>query len=199
MTIKEFMERTGHFPSVEEYSAIEKEYMSFDGDKDEFCKMYRDNIDGFAEMIQCRVDWANINRKAGQLRKEAQLMREIRELRARIEQELDWKPYEDKENVSQSEYAKLAAGAEVGNCSRYMTDEEAKKWICDEFDFDPEKVKIIHDIDELEVNRHREVRKTGRKIDRRPVYCATDYYYIRFYTNLGCYEAWNGDLRKFYH
>ena len=79
-----------------------------------------------------------------------------------------------------------------------MTDDEAIHWICDEFDFDPSKITIIHEIDEYEINRHRQLRKTGRKIDRRPVYCATDYHYIRFNTSRWYYEVWNDQLRPFY-
>ena len=82
-----------------------------------------------------------------------------------------------------------------------MTDAEALDWICSEFSFDRSKVTILHEIDEYEVNRHNQLRRTGKKIDRRPVYCATDYHYIRF--NVGrstswMWEAWNGQLRPFY-
>lgn len=38
MTIKEFIERTGFYPTYEHYKFIEKSYMDFDGDKDAFCK-----------------------------------------------------------------------------------------------------------------------------------------------------------------
>ena len=79
-----------------------------------------------------------------------------------------------------------------------MTDEEAKDWICSEFDFDRDKIIILHEIDEYEINRHRQLRKTGRKIDRRPVYCATDYHYIRFNTSRWYYEVWNDTLCPFY-
>ena len=81
-----------------------------------------------------------------------------------------------------------------------MTDDEAIHWICDEFDFDPSEITIIHEIDEYEINRHRQLRKTGRKIDRRPVYCATDYHYIRFNVGRGAWqwEAWNGQIRPFW-
>lgn len=124
--------------------------------------------------------------------------RRIEELTEKLDKELEWKPYEDNENVSQADYEKLAAGADTGRCSHYMTDEEATRWICDEFDFDPAKITIVHEIDEYEVNRHWQLRKTGKKIDRRPVYCATDYHYIRFNASRWFYEIWNGQLRPFY-
>ena len=111
---------------------------------------------------------------------------------------MGWKPYEMRENVTQADYAKLAEGAENGNCSYYMTDEEAKDWICSEFDFDRSKITILHEVDEWEINRHGQLRKTGKKIDRRPVYCATDYHYIRFNTSRWYYEVWNDMLRPYY-
>ncbi|KQM12056.1 hypothetical protein AOA80_04665 [Methanomassiliicoccales archaeon RumEn M1] len=61
-----------------------------------------------------------------------------------------------------------------------MTDAEALDWVCGEFGFDRSKVTILYEIDGYEVNRHHQLRRTGKKIDRRPVYCATDYHYIRF-------------------
>ncbi len=70
-----------------------------------------------------------------------------------------------------------------------MTDDEAIRWICDEFDFDPSKITILHEIDEYEVNRHHRLRKTGRKIDRRPVYCATDYHYHELDSGRRCGRA----------
>ena len=43
MEIKEFEKRTGYFPTTEEYKTIEKFYMNFNGDKDEFCEAYKKN------------------------------------------------------------------------------------------------------------------------------------------------------------
>lgn len=65
-------------------------------------------------------------------------------------------------------------------------------------DADGLATKIQHEIDEYEINRHHQLRKTGKKIDRRPVYCATDYHYIRFNTSRWYYEVWNDQLRPFY-
>ena len=52
MEIKEFEKRTGYFPTTEEYKTIEKFYMNFDGDKDEFCEAYKKNEGFIAEKIQ---------------------------------------------------------------------------------------------------------------------------------------------------
>lgn len=84
--------------------------------------------------------------------------------------------------------------------ARYMTDAEALNWICTEFGFDRSKVTILHEIDAQEITRHNHCRASGRKIDRRPIYCATDYHYIRFNVGRGewQWEAWNGHIRPFW-
>lgn len=198
MMREEFEKLTGFYPTAELYAQIEAAYTDFPGDKVAFCKAYKKNEDGLAEKIQRTVDMAQI--KAQQEAEKAQKATEARitELEKALEREQEWKPYEMSGNVSQADYEKLADGAETGRCSRYMTDAEAIAWICDEFDFDPSKITILHEIDEYEINRHRQLRKTGKKIDRRPVYCATDYHYIRFNTSRWYYEVWNGQLRPFY-
>lgn len=198
MMIQEFEERTGFYPDHALYSFIEQVYTESDLDKDAFCKAYKKNENGFAEKIQ-----RDFNAAAWKAEREntAEITRrdtEIEKLRKELDREQEWKPYEMTGNVPQADYAKLADGAESGNASHYMTDEEALDWICSEFDFDRSKVTILHEVDEYEVNRHRQLRKTGRKIDRRPVYCATDYQYIRFNTSRWYYECWNDSLRPFY-
>lgn len=198
MMLEEFEKRTGYFPTMEEYAAIEKAYTEFNGDKDAFCKAYKKNEDGIAERIQREVNMQNLNAQREAEKAQKAMEERIAELEKALELEQEWQPYESSSNVQQADYERLAEGAETGKCSHYMTDAEAIAWICDEFDFDPSKITIIHEIDEYEVNRHHRLRKTGRKIDRRPVYCATDYHYIRFNTSRWCYEVWNGQLRPFY-
>ena len=113
----------------------------------------------------------------------------------------EFRSYEDTHNITQEQYADLAESV-PGGAARYMTDAEALDWICSEFGFDRSKVTILHEIDEYEVNRHHQLRRTGKKVDRRPIYCATDYHYIRFNVGRGTgwmWEAWNGQLRPFYN
>lgn len=139
------------------------------------------------------------NKLAEELKRIAVLEKENANLKQSLEYEQEWLPYEDKHNVKQSAYAELAKGAETeNNSSRYMTDTEAIELVCAEFGFDPSKVTIVHEISEEEINRHRQCRKTGNKIDRRPVYCASDYYYVRFDACHNHYEAWNEELCPFY-
>lgn len=194
MMLKEFETRTGYFPAMKEYEAIEKAYIEFGGDKDAFCNAYKENEDGIAEKIQYEVNMQYIHTQQLMDSYKAQII----ELKKALEREEEWKLCENPNNVRQNDYERLAEGAETGNHSYYMTDAEAIARICDVFDFDPSKITIIHEVDELEVNRHKFLRKTGQKIERHPVYCAPDYYYIRFNTSYWYYEVWNGQLRPFY-
>ena len=202
MMLEEFESRTGFYPTLDHYSFIEKAYTESDLDKDAFCQLYKKNENGIADAIARKASNAAIitadKAEKETAKKISDLEKEVQRLTAQLDREQEWKPYEMQDNVSQADYAKLAEGAEDGKCSHYMTDEEAKDWICSEFDFDRDKVTILHEVDEWEINRHRQLRSTGKKIDRRPVYCATDYHYIRFNTSRWYYEVWNGTLRPFY-
>jgi hypothetical protein len=167
-------------------------------DKDAFCKAFKKNDGGIAERIQQEVNMVAFKASRKHAADITRRDFEIERLKKELEREQEWKPYKMEQNTKQADYAELAKGAADGMWAHYMTDEEAKDWVCSEFDFDPSKVTILHEIDEYEINRHRQLRKTGRKVDRRPVYCATDYYYIRFNTSHCYYEVWNDTLCPFY-
>ncbi|WP_204791349.1 hypothetical protein [Oscillibacter sp. CU971] len=204
MMLSEFVERTGFEPMPAEYAKIEEAYCGFNGDKDAFCKAFVAG-DGEKKIYQARA--AVIDRLNGKIleldktiqRSGAEHERQLSALQAELDKELEWKPYEFTQNIPQVEYAELAKCV-VSGSARYMTDDEALDWVCREFGFDHSQVTILHEIDEQEINRHNLCRASGRKIDRRPVYCATDYHYIRF--NAGCgawqWEVWNGQIRPFY-
>jgi hypothetical protein len=205
MLREEFEKRTGIYPPQNLYNKIEETYMDYSDDKDSFCNAYAKNINGLAEKIQQESNTTELKLKADISRmvdeykgKIQNLKSEIEKIKEELEKEQEWKPYESTQNVPQEDYEKLAEGAEFGKNSHYMSDAEAIQWICGEFDFVPSKIKIIHEIDEYKINRHNHIKKTGKKIDRRPVYCATDYYYIRFNTTRWYYEATNGQLQPFY-
>ena len=199
MTIEEFEKRTGFYPTQVQYEAIERAYMDFNGDKDAFCKAYKKNADGIAERIQREVNMATFKTQNAQAAELTRRDVEIERLKKELEREQEWKPYEDTHNITQEQYTSLAESI-PGGAARYMTDAEALDWVCWEFGFDRSQVTILHEIDEQEINRHNRCRASGRKIDRRPVYCATDYHYIRFNAGGGAWqwEAWNGQLRPFY-
>ena len=195
MMIEEFEKRTGFYPTLVQYEAIERAYMDFNGDKDAFCKAYKKN----AERIQQEVNMATLKAQRDQAAELDRRDIEIERLKAELEREQEWKPYEDTHNVTQAQYTDLAESV-PGGAARYMTDAEALDWVCSEFGFDRSKVTILHEIDGYEVNRHNRLRRTGKKIDRRPIYCATDYHYIRFNVGRGAWqwEAWNGQIRPFW-
>lgn len=204
MMLSEFVERTGFEPMPAEYAKIEEAYCGFNGDKDAFCKAFVAG-DGEKKIYQARA--AEIDRLNGKIldmdktfqQSNTEYERRLAALQAELDQELEWKPYEFTKNISQAEYAELAKCVDRGS-ARYMTDDEALDWVCREFGFDRSQVTILHEIDEQEINRHNYCRSSGRKIDRRPVYCATDYHYIRFNAGGGAWqwEAWNGQMRPFW-
>jgi len=199
MMIEEFEQRTGFYPTMQQYAAIERAYMDFGGDKDAFCKAYKENTDGIAERIQREVNLDAIKRERDQAAELTRRDNEIERLKKELEREQEWKHYEDINNVTQAQYADLAGSVPSG-AAHYMTDDEALDWICDEFGFDRSKVTILHEVNEYEINRHCQLRRTEKKIDRRPIYCATDYHYIRFNVGRGewQWEAWNGQIRPFW-
>ena len=108
--------------------------------------------------------------------------REIDELTAELDRELEWKPSDGAgTNMRQSDYAHLA------DCGKTMTDEEAKAFIADECGFAPEKIHILHEVNTYEVNKHRRLRKSAT-FDRAPVYESTDWNYVRF--DCACFIIW---------
>ncbi len=120
------------------------------------------------------------------------LKNEIHSLENRLDKELEWKPYTESNNVSQEEYEHLAKDS----TSRFLSEEEAKDLLYDWFGFAKEKVKIINSVNVYEINRHGYLRKVGT-IERKPVYNATDWNYIRFNCGYGAYELWNGNIGLF--
>ena len=194
MMLHEFEARTGFYPTESFYQYIEKRYMESGMDKDEFCKAYKENVNGMAEAIAREVALKEARNEAEHKKKIQELQNQLADLRNRLDRELEWKPY-DISRVPEDDYTELAKDAADGSCAcaHYMTDSEAIDWICDEFDFDPSKVTIVHEIPKYEISRHRQLRETD-VLDRRPVYYATDYYYICFRTKHQSFEAWNGEL-----
>lgn len=194
MMINEFEQRTGYFPTMKEYEAIERAYMAYDGDKDAFCEAYKKNEGGLAEKIQREVNTEQINAQAEADKTTKEYEARNKELEAQLERELEWKPYEDKDNVQQADYIKLQSDSST----RILTDEEAKDLLYDWYGFAKEKITILHTVPVYEVNRHRLLRKIG-DLDRRPLYNATDWNYIRFDCGCMSYELCDDNLRPYLH
>lgn len=192
MMINEFTKLTGIYPTADLYKAIEAAYYEFDGDKVAFCRAYKENADGLAEVI---CNSANAAAEKAQREHAAELSRkdiQIDALTKQVEREQEWKPYVDTNNYQQNRYDELR------KAGRVMTDDEAKDLLYDEFGFAREKVTIYHSIPAYEVNRHRQLRKVG-EIERLPLYEATDWNYIRFDCGRMTYELINDDVRPFLH
>lgn len=188
MMREEFERMTGIYVTSDLYRMIEAVYYNFDGDKQTFCKAYKENKDGLASTIQRAVNMENMKQKQAHEDEVKALRAEIEQLRKDLDAEQEWRPYEDERPVSQQDYEKLKKGIEP------MTDAAAKDWLYQEFGFASSQVRIIREVDEYEINRHNQLRPTGRKIAREPYYSATDHYYIRFDCAGRSWEAWNGSL-----
>ena len=193
MMISEFIERTGFEPTASEYAKIEDAYYDFSGNKDEFCKAF---VKNGGEKELCKARAAEIVKLKSQLiemekQHKAEMEareKQIAELNADLDRELEWKPSTGTgTNMTQERYEHLA------NCGQVMSDEEAKKFIADECGFDPEKIHILHEVNTYEVNKHRRLRVAGT-FDRAPMYESTDWNYIRFDCACFMYEFINGQL-----
>ena len=195
MLYREFTERTGIYPDANMYAAIEDAYYDFDGDKNDFCKAYKANKDGLAEKIaisSCKRAEIALNKKDEEIEDVRddlnQAKAKIMRLEAQLERELEWKPYNDKDAVSDNDYVMGKAAAH-----QIMEDDEAKAWISEEFGFAKNKIAILHERGEFEISRHGQLRKIG-EVNRDPWYNATDWYYVQFQVCGMIYEAYNGSL-----
>lgn len=197
MTIKEFTERTGFYPTYEHYQAIERFYMRSDDNKDTFREAYKNNVDGIAEKIARAADRdfekeAEAGKKA-YARMKDRIARQadiINDLQAQLDAELEWTPCKDAgTRMTQRDYVKLRED----RFTKTMTDEEAANFIAEELGFNAERVRIVRKAETYEVNKHRRMR-VAEIYDREPLYGATDWNYVRFDVNGIEYEYINGQL-----
>lgn len=200
MTREEFEKRTGIYVPENFYAVIEKAYLDFKGDKDAFCVAYKNNADGLASGIQRRAELLEVEmQSASDKRAEdykaqiAEMKKSIEELEKSLEQEMEWQPYEDKNNVSQSDYEDMAERPYM----EHLSDLQAKGILSEQFGFLKGRITIVHEIQRYEVNRHHVLRVVG-EYRREPLYVASDWNYIRFNCGSVSYELFNGELRFFY-
>lgn len=197
MTIHEFEELTGFYPSTDLYSAIEQAYDDYPGDKKEFCAEYKANKDGLAEKIQYMASLNTINALSAETAKtnEAKLERDdakrkIKELEAALEKAQGWKKYGTVSYMSDADYLDLEKRGEP------ITEEKAREIIHKEFGFAMDFIVIVNELADYEINYARQLRKKGT-ISRLPRYESSDWNYIRFNVNGWQYEMINGDLEFF--
>ena len=186
MTIHEFEELTGFYPSTDLYSAIEQAYDDYPGDKRDFCMEYKANKDGLAEKIQ-RI----ANFQIAETFRSLELAKSrIKELEAALERAQGWKKYGTGSHMSDADYLALEKRGEP------ITEERAKEIIHKEFGFAVEFIEIVNELTEYEVNHSHQLRETG-KLSRLPHYESTDWNYIRFNVNGWQYEMVDGQLEFF--
>ena len=120
-----------------------------------------------------------------------ELKEEVAKLKAALEKEEEWKVSENcGTKMSQEEYLALE------RCGDIMTDDKAAEWVAEEFGFKPEAVKVKTKAQTYEANRHRRLRD-GETYERKPMYCSTDWNYVRFDVTGNItwqYEVVNGEL-----
>ena len=187
----EFENMTGIFIPGDFYDSIEKEYLEFDGDKQAFCKAFKENANGLAEKILFRFALEQEKKRLTVEKQMEDLKEQIQQLEAALEREQEWKPYENKFNVSQDAYEGLRMM--IGKGGRLLSDDEAKDILYKRVGFAKDMVKILHALPVYEINRHRKLREVG-KVERDPLYFASDYYYICFECAGATYENRNGNL-----
>lgn len=200
MMMSEFVERTGFEPTCEEYAEIEEAYYNFSGNKNEFCKQFVEH-DGEKKVCANRVQKIDqLKSKIVEMEKDfmqtlQQKEREIARLTVSLDRELEWKPYECQWNVKQEEYDRLRND----RFTKEMTDLEAVELVASEFGFSSDRIEIIREVAQYEINKHNQLRKI-RTVDRQPLYNATDWNYIRFNVRGNVtmrYEMHNGELKLF--
>lgn len=152
----------------------------------------------FADSMQARLKEAReeANRSdetAKTLYDENENLKEtIARLEAQLEREQEWEAYEMKENASRTGYENLA----MQDDTRQLGEEEAKQMIHKLFGFETGKIEIVTSVPVYEINRHRQLRVAGHE-ERRPLYNATDWNYIRFDCCGMSYEFYNDNLKFF--
>ncbi len=192
MLLQEFEERTGYYPSAEEYKVIEEFYMESDFDKDIFCKFYKENTSGLAKEIRDEINKRRYQEVVTAVNEKEKLQVQILQLKEKLEKEQEWIPYELKENVSRAQYnnLKIAHGTEI------LDENVAKRHLYQLFGFSPEAIKIVMDIPIYEKNRHNLLRTVGVE-KRPPLYNSSDWNYIRFDCGQMSWEYFNDQLRPF--
>lgn len=194
MMIQEFETLTGLTVTPSEYDTIEQMYYEFDGDKRAFCKKF---MEGNRIVEVLRMVAADLEAQKFEALSDLQLANEkIKRLEAEIEREQEWQPYEDTHNVSQADYDTLAND----HTTRELTDEEAADMIASEFGFDRSKIVIVHEVVTYEINRHRQLRKTGTT-PRKALFNAWDWNYIVFNIKGNVTMGWemhDGELQQYW-
>lgn len=194
MMLKEFEESTGIYPDDTTYRFIEEEYYVYEGDKRQFCKDYKNNTNNLATRIQNKANHFQNELIRTYTEQVTELKDRLENLGQKLEREEEWKPHGTFSNMSEQSYEKLKNACKEDR--PIFSIQEIREIIEGECGFDYSSVKIIEELNSYEINRHKQLRVVGKE-ERKPLYYASDWNYIRF--NAGCYqyEYINGTLRFF--
>ncbi len=101
-------------------------------------------------------------------------------------------------NVGHSYYNKLLfVSKAIHTHIKYMSDEEATALIHDLFGFEKKFIKIIHEIEQAEINVNTgEIRVTGA-INRRPIFISEKCFYVRF--DIKCGNLAHNQYEAYYY
>ncbi len=120
------------------------------------------------------------------------LATELEKVKAELDKELEWKDCSGiGTQMIETDYLKLKENGKV------LTHEEAIDLLSQEFGFNPEKITIRSTVNTYESDKYSRARVKEAFV-RDPVYCATDWNYIRFDCAGWYYEMINGQLKKYY-
>lgn len=209
MLKKEFEIITNLYPTETLYEAIDRAYLASELSKEDFCRDYLANKDGIAEKIQQDAEKIAMN-EVKSLYDEIQKLtaaveqwklevkssqNKIEKLKEQLYRELEWRPYENPDRVTQAEYDELARDADEGKMAAFLTEDEAKERLYKILGFAKDAVEIHDTVKKLEKNRHGGIRSCGL-LDRRPVWASTDYHYMAFSCRGYAYELYNGERRS---
>ena len=194
MLYSEFVTLTETEVSDEEYRYIEQSYYDSGLDKAEFCKLWKTDAEcgKWAAELALRE---KLDRMTEELKERE---KKIAKLEEQLDREQEWK-LSDRAgtHMSQENYLNLRYLAlRTDGCGRVLSESDAKKLIVEEFNFQLDKIEIITEVETFEVSRHYRLRRKDT-FTREPLYCATDWNYIRFNVGNLQYEMINGELEQY--
>jgi hypothetical protein len=194
MLYNEFVTLTETEVSDEEYRYIEQSYYDSELDKAEFCKLWKQDYDSGKWAVELAL-----RRRLRHMTEELkEREKKIAKLEEQLDREQDWK-LSDRAgtHMSQENYLNLRYLAlRTDGCGRVLSESDAKKLIVEEFGFQLDKIEIITEVETFEVSRHYRLRRKDT-FTREPLYCATDWNYIRFNVGNLQYEMINGELEQY--
>lgn len=124
------------------------------------------------------------------------LEKKIKNLEEQIDELEEWETCTDVgTQMSQKDYMELA---EPSCGTSFLTDEEAKRYIEDEFGFCKAYIEIKYQVETFKKSKRLcHHAKVENRFERKPLYNASDWNYIRFNCKGLQYELINGDLKQY--